>query len=241
MEKVIYTADECVVCLGDKPVPYFMPCCHQCCCTDCAAQIVAVDGAYGVGCPMCRGPITDVRTIILEDHDQVLPIPAEQLRTFHESERTAYVQRLHGTVAHTKSAAYRGAGKQARAVGDYIGNELAQRQAETAGGERCMAPRSKVTMTVSAADEGGHQLLNVEYKVGRKVHCESYAYCDLDTMRQELLAEFVGKRKPAVLNLATYAPAYYWLLRHHCCGEKGKTVDDAIEQMFSTKKSRTAE
>jgi hypothetical protein len=155
----------------------------------------------------------------LEDvaHDTVVPIPEPQLQDFRQNRRDDYVAQLRGRVS--RNALFVGKSKAAREWGKRCTDELQRRQQETAGGERCMTPRSKITMTVD--DE--QRVLHVEYKVGRKVRKETAPYCDWDELEQELREHGI----PAALELAIDNPSCYWLVHYH---KQGK-VEDALQEL----------
>lgn len=171
-------------------------------------------------CPLCR-QLIDNATIITHP-SSTTSIPDEQLRAFSDR-RPEYLADLRGPKHHTKNAAFLGNNAFARGVAAAIGDELELRRKETMGGERCMCPRKNVTTTVT-----DDQLLNVQYKVGRKVRNDVYAFCDWPTLQDELRGLFTPDHPPTMLALATYGPAYFWLIHHHSQGK----VETAINDLF---------
>jgi len=54
--KEIYIADDCVICLDEKPNVVFGPCGHSCMCKVCFEQMQKIKQQ----CPLCRRPITNL-------------------------------------------------------------------------------------------------------------------------------------------------------------------------------------
>jgi len=60
----VYSAEECVICLEDKPNTVFGPCGHMCMCENCYKQMLS--RAAKKDCPLCRRKIVDV---FMEDNN----------------------------------------------------------------------------------------------------------------------------------------------------------------------------
>ena len=56
--KEIYTADECVICLDEKPNIVFGPCGHSCMCNTCCEQMKKIQQSKQ--CPLCRRAISNI-------------------------------------------------------------------------------------------------------------------------------------------------------------------------------------
>jgi hypothetical protein len=56
--KQIYTADDCVICLDEKPNVVFGPCGHSCMCNTCCEQMKKIKQSNQ--CPLCRRAISNI-------------------------------------------------------------------------------------------------------------------------------------------------------------------------------------
>jgi hypothetical protein len=185
--KVLFCAEECVICLEKPPCQIILPCRHICVCEECAASVLALK----MGCPLDRGDISEISHWVPEGDVEPAPILEEDVVEFKTTRRENYVK-----VA--RNAGYLGGSAQAKAVGRYICNELEQRQRETKGGERCMG-KQKTT-------EERDGRLRVSYKVGRKTFREDYEVVP------DVPEEYAGKED---LELAIEHPEYYWTRFHN--------------------------
>jgi len=57
--KEIYTAEDCIICLDEKPSVVFGPCGHSCMCTVCLEQMQKIK-QQAKQCPLCRRNIVNV-------------------------------------------------------------------------------------------------------------------------------------------------------------------------------------
>jgi hypothetical protein len=204
-QTVIFTSEECVVCLEEVPGVLFTPCRHRCTCAACADLIQKAAQA----CPLCRAIIAEA--IVYKDQeaagDVIEPVPTADLEAF-SVRREEYVKRLRAPV--TSDACFRGKGKLARSVATEVMSELEQRQRETAGTERVMAKPDTIQFEVL----GDNREIQVQYKLGRSKRQEAYPYMTLQEAHDGLL-EYLGGDRIDVLGVATHYPEYYWAIRMH--------------------------
>lgn len=195
-EGLIFTSDECVVCMDGAATSTFGPCRHCCTCQDCSSLI----RKQKMECPLCRSPIEGV--LIQEEH---IPAGTEELERF-SNDRDAYLKRLHRPCA--VNAGFVGKSKLARSVGAAMGDELEQRRLENAGTDRACAKPSKVTFEEDEEDA----MLRITYKVGRRTVRET---APLIKDWDEVKAGLDGEQIYDIVELATYYPEAFWLCKYH--------------------------
>ena len=217
MAAVVFTCDECVICLADNACPTitFLPCRHRCCCTACGVLIVTAKQP----CPLCRCVIQEfLQYQDVEAAGNVeVPVEEEEIRVFKDERREDYIKRLRTPV--TGDAAFRGKSKLARSVASHVGSELEERQRETAGTERVMTKRSTIEFHIQGQD------LVVNYKLGRAKRREQHPFLTKEEAT-EALVESLGGDRLSVLEIATHYPDFYWNIRYHL------GVDASMEDYF---------
>ncbi len=196
MKGVIFTTDECVICMERPSLVTFLHCGHKCTCIACSEQ---VKQAFPLGCPLCRQEISVFSTVA---EAAVLP-SAKELESFNRDE---YMMLLRRSCA--KNAGYTGGGKQARAVGRAMGSELEERVKENAGTDRYGG--MKPTFVVNG------DTFTVTYKVQgkRKPIIETYVYQEWEPAKEALIGMLEDDRLD-VIGVATHYPEYFWLAKYH--------------------------
>jgi Zinc finger, C3HC4 type (RING finger) len=193
----VFKSEECVICMECDSSNVFDPCHHQCCCGACSDGIRKAN----MPCPLCRQDILDIVSVQYQTVPVVIPTEG--------FDRDAYISEMRGKVAN--NAGFKGNSKFAKSVNRSIVGELEQRQMETKGGERCTGKNIKTEKT--------EEKLNVEYKVGRKIHKESYDWMELEDAKNGLLEGLAGDSLD-VLDCAIWHPEFYWCFYHHLNGKE---------------------
>lgn len=225
VQECIFDCDECVICLDHPPTSVFYPCRHRCCCTSCGELVEKSK----MTCPLCRARISEV--LVFEGN--ILPSSAigpDEIEVFKRERREDYIKQLRAPVA--KDAGFKGKGKMARSVAREVGSELENRQRETAGTERVTAKPSCIQFTeqpaedAQPADADNLRNLRIDYKCGRSKRQELHALITLDEAREGLL-ECLSGDKVTLLDVATYYPEYYWLIKYHL-SDSGQSITDYL-------------
>lgn len=213
MEFTVYACGECVICMDAPTWQIFMPCGHQCTCTDCAAQVTQAN----MPCPMCRKSIQTSRPVEQVKADTArADVNREEYDTFMVR-RPDYLKKLRARC--NKNAGYTGKGKLSRSVASAIGDAMEEAEMMTAATQRMMAGK-KVEFEL----EDNHTLhVTYKNKGKRKPFKESFAYADKDTVVQDV----TGSDRWSTLDLAMYHPRYYWLIHYHWSGQ----VEDGMKEL----------
>ena len=214
MKGVVFTTEECVICMDRPSTVTFLHCAHKCTCEECSEQ---VKKASPLGCPLCRQEIVIFSTAV----NALALLPSEKELDAFEQYKSEYMVLLRRACA--KNAGYVGGGKQARAVGRAMGSELEERVKENAGTDRYGG--MKPTFTVNG------DTFTVTYKVQgkRKPLIETYMYQEWDTAKRAL-TEMLEDDRMDVIGVATHYPEYFWLAKYH------KMMDELKE--ITTEKRR---
>jgi hypothetical protein len=223
MSDFVFSSEECVVCLSDKPTQVFKMCNHCCCCAGCSKKIVGA----AMQCPLCRGKI--IKSVAINDvvdglaKGESVPVLADELKSFKER-RNEYVAELERACA--KNAGFVGKSKLARGVAREMGSELEERQKETKGGERCTS-KAEFSVTGNLVDGGNVAIdgnLEVKFKVGRKTYTEIVPFMEWESAKN-FFVELIAGDNITTLDMATHYPEEYWLWRYH-----KKNVEEALQE-----------
>jgi hypothetical protein len=106
-----------------------------------------------------------------------------------------------------------------KSVGRFTGSETELRERETKGGERCMSKNIKVERV-----EG--DLLSAQYKIGRKMHKETFDWMELEDAKNDLLEGLAGDSLDT-LDCAIHYPEYYWCFYFHTNGKVNEFMSNS--------------